>query len=168
MTLDEYISNFLRDAQYRIAQLSVKMDELQDDGSYQYKKLFQQRLELIVFMAILYEGKWYIEGGYNHIQYEDTEETWNSNDIIAEIEHLRYYTNMNEVPYITFTAHYPQIASYLGIVGQVGSGGTQFPSGQPGNIIVYNNNSEPYADDVDPWGGQLINESITDFFEDRL
>lgn len=165
MTIDETINNFLRDAQYRIAQYSIRMNEIKDDSSYQYKECFQQRLRLIIFMSILFEGKWYIQDGYNHIQYGDTEETWTENQITLEIEYLRYYTNMNEVPYITFTAHYPQIASYLG-TGQVGSG-TDIPSGNNKDILFFNEVGQLYADSIDPWAGVFTNETITGYFEGR-
>lgn len=61
MTLNEYIANYLRDAQAKIAELSVEMNELEDQGSYQYQKLYRSRLELALFMDILYEGKWLVE-----------------------------------------------------------------------------------------------------------
>jgi hypothetical protein len=61
MTLSEHISNYLRDAQYRIAELSIEMNELEDQGSYQYQKLYRSRLELALLMDILYEGKWLIQ-----------------------------------------------------------------------------------------------------------
>jgi hypothetical protein len=167
MTIDEHISNFLRDAQYRIAQLSVEMDKLQDEGSYRYQVCFKQRLKLIIFMNLLFEGKWFIaDGGYNHIQYGDTDDTWTETELIHEIEELRYYTNMNEVPYITFTAHYPQIASYLGTAGPVGSG-TEFPSGEQGDTIFYNFAGVPYADNIDPWAGPFHDQTIDNYFLNR-
>jgi len=61
MTLSDHISNYLRDAQYRIAELSIEMNELEDQGSYQYQKLYRSRLELALLMDILYEGKWLIQ-----------------------------------------------------------------------------------------------------------
>ena len=169
MTINEYIDSFLRDAQYRIATLSVEIDSLEDKGSYQYRELFNKRLELSTFMDIVYEGKWYIIDGYNHIQYTesaDQEETWTEKEVIQEIEYLRYYTEMNEVPFITFTAHYPQIVNSIGSGGS--GSGTDFPAGLPGQTIFYNASSEPYADWIDPYGGMYTGESINSYFSGRL
>jgi hypothetical protein len=166
MTTDEHISNFLRDGQYRIAELSVSMDTIVDKGSYQYRECFQWRLEIIMLMRILYEGKWYIQDGFNHIQFGSTDDTWTENDLVKEIEHIRYYTNMNEMPYITFTAHYPQIASTIGGSGQVGS--AELPSGNPGDVIFYNSESVPYADSINPYGGHEDDETIEQYFSGRI
>jgi hypothetical protein len=166
MDINTTISNFLRDGQYRIAELSVKMDNIVDKGSYQYRECFKSRLDIIMLMRILYEGKWYIQDGYNHIQFGDTDDTWTENDLAQEIEYIRYYTNMNEMPYITFTAHYPQIASTIGGSGQVGS--AAFPSGNPGDTIFYNSESQPYADSIDPYGGADDNETIEQYFSGRI
>jgi hypothetical protein len=185
MTIDDYINNFLRDAQYRVGTLSVEIDEMEDDGSTQYQLAFRQRLELTTFMDIVYEGKWYItDSGYNHIQYLegaiDAEETWTQKEVIQEIEHLRYYTNMNEVPFINFTAHYPQIingtggsGSALPPPGSVLPPGTSyplgagFPAGLYGQTIFYNISNQPYAEFIDPYGGINTGESITSYFTGR-
>lgn len=167
MTIDDYINNFLRDAQYRIGVLSSEIDALEDEGSYQYKLKSRQRLELGTFMDIVYEGKWYItSSGYNHIQYTTSmgeKAAWTQKEVTQEIEHLRYYTEMNEVPFITFTAHYPQIINGSG----VGSSAMGFPAGNYGQVIFYNALGVPYADDVDEYGGMYTNESINSYFSGR-
>lgn len=170
MTINDHINNFLRDAQYRIGTLSVEIDNLKDKGSYEYRILFEKRLHLSVFMDIVYEGKWYIIDGYNHIQYITTTgeaEGWTEKEVIREIEHLRYYTDMNEVPFITFTAHYPQIINLTGSNEQVGSGGSGLPVGTTGQIIFYNASGIPYTDSISPWAGMNTGESINSYFSGR-
>jgi hypothetical protein len=170
MTINEYIDNFLRDAQYRVGTLSAEIDEIGDDGSYRYEELFFKRLELTLFMDVVYEGKWYITDGYNHIQYTTTSGTktgWTEREVIQEIEHLRYYTEMNEVPFVTFTAHYPQIVNPIGSGGS-GSGTGSLPAGQFGQIMGFNAIGEPVAQNVDPYGGHIDGEPIAAYFSGRL
>jgi hypothetical protein len=169
-TIATYIDNFLRDAQYRVGQLTAEIDTIEDNGSYQYREKRRQRLELTTFMDVLYEGKWYITSGYNHIQYGGggtDENTWTEREIIQEIEHLRYYTEMNEVPFINFTAHYPQIVNF--ITGAGGSGSvTGVPAGLYGMSIFYNASAQAYADYIDPYGGMYTAESISSYFNGRI
>lgn len=161
MTLDQYIADYLRDAQYRIAELSVEMNELEDQGSYQYRKLYRSRLELSTFMDLLYEGKWLVQDGYNHLQVGE-DMTWKEREVIEEIEHLRYYNKMNEMPLITFTAHYPKIAS---IISGGGSGsGDSLPAGNPGQFMGFDNTGAPEAQTISAWGGHIDGESITAYF----
>lgn len=170
MTIAEHISNFLRDAQYRIGQLSSEIDAIEDNGSNQYRELLQKRSELITFMDVVYEGKWYItNSGYNHIQYTETlgnKIMWTEREVLQEIEYLRYYTTMNEVPFVNFVAHYPQI------VNSIGSGGSgnvgNLPAGLPGQTIFYNGSGQPYAETIDVYGGMFTGESINSYFSNRL
>lgn len=124
-------------------------------------------------MDIVYEGKWYITSGYNHIQYTGAngvtteEKTWTEKEVILEIEYLRYYTLMNEVPFVTFTAHYPQIVN--SILGSGGSGSvTGVPAGLYGMSIFYNASAQPYADYIDPYAGMYTGELISSYFNGRL
>jgi hypothetical protein len=170
-SLDTKISNFLRDAQYRIAVLSTEILSLKNGGSYLHKKLYEQRESLILFMNILYEGNWYISDGYNHIVIGSDAGEWTEREIISEIEYLRYYTHMNEAPSINFTAHYPQIVSQIG-TGNSGSGdggsGVSFPTGNPGDSIFYNALGLPYADSISSYGGMDSGQSINSYFSGRL
>jgi hypothetical protein len=162
MTIDEYIANYLRDAQGRIAQLSVEMNQLEDQGSYQYRTLYRSRLELAVFMDLLYEGKWLVKDGYNHMQIGENL-TWTEREVIQEIEHLRYYNKMNELPYITFTAHYPKIASIIS-GGGAGSGSAAVPVGAFGQLMGFNSAGGPEAQDISAWAGHITGESINAYF----
>ncbi len=165
MTIDDYIANFLRDGQYRIAVLSVEMNELEDQGSYQYKKLDRSRKDIANFMAILYEGKWLVQSAYNHMQI-GAELTWTEREVTEEIEYLRYYNKMNEVPYITFTGHYPKIAS---IINGGGSGsGDSLPVGTFGQLMGFGGSGIAEAQTIDEYGGHIDGESITSYFIGRL
>lgn len=170
--LNTVVSDFLRDAQYRIGTLSVEINKLDKEGSYNVDEKFRQRLQLAAFMNVLYEGKWYIaDGEYNHIQTASAageENAWTEYEIISEIEYLRYYTNMNEIPFINFTAHYPLIVSSVG--GSSGSAGNSisFPVGLPGQVIFYNSSGEVYADSIDEYGGMYDTENIDTYFLNRL
>jgi len=173
--LNTVVSQFLRDAQYRIGTLSVEISELDTEGSYNVDEKRRQRLELTVFMAILYEGKWYIaDDAYNHIQMSETageETTWTEYEITSEIQRLRYYTNMDEMPFINFTAHYPQIASFLGTGGSSGSASgnnLSFPIGLSGQVVFYNFTGNPYAETIDEYGGMYDTESINTYFANRV
>lgn len=165
MTTDGHISNFLRDAQYRIAKISIEMNEIEDKGSYQYDALNHSRAELSVFMSILYEGKYLIDGGYNHLQI-GTGKTWTDRELISEIEYLRYYHKMNEVPYITFTQHYPKIIAALSGGGSGSSG--SLPSGNLGQLMGFDANGTPTPIDYDVWGGHRDGESINSYFSGRV
>jgi len=173
MTINEHIDLFLRDAQYRIAQLSVEIDELEDQGSYKYQELFRWRLELSSFMDVVYTGVWFITDGFNHIQLtdeQDTEEGWTESEVMQEIEYLRYYTLMNEAPFITFTGHYPQIVNPVSQTTGIGSvgNGVILPSGQPGMTVFYDASGQLYADSISPYSGHIDNESINAYFSGRL
>lgn len=173
MTIAQHIANFLRDSQYRIAQLSCDMDNISDEGSYKYQELYQKRLQLSVFMDVCYEGNWRIIGDdFNYIQYVDEAHTdqrcfWTEKEVLSEIDYLRYYTQMNEYPWITFTGHYPLIlASSSSVSGGSGSGGS-LPQGLYGQMIVYNLSNIPVAVDVDEYGGMLDGEPISSYFSGR-
>jgi hypothetical protein len=170
MTLNDHIANFLRDAQYKIAEISVKMNEIEDQGSYQYRELHKSRRDLTRFMNSLYEGKWLIQSGYNHMQIGEPGEgkTWTEREVIEEIQHLRYYNKMNEVPYITFTARYPKIVSIIN-GGGPGSGNVgNLPSGVFGQLMGFNGAGQPEPQTISPWGGHIDGESITAYFSGRL
>lgn len=163
MTLTQSILDFLRDGQYRIAQLSSELDDLKDDGGYLYDDRFLKRLQISVLMDILYEGKWYILDGFNHVQIGDALYDWTEREVMQAIESVRYETDMNEIPFITFTAHYPQIAIY----GQSGLGSADLPTGQPGDTIFYNESGSAYTDSIDQFGGMNDTDTIETYFTGR-
>lgn len=130
--IDTYIEEFLRDAQYRIAQIGGELDDLNDADSPEYLKLSGYRLELYQFMDIIYVGTWSILDGYNHLD-------WDDYDIKAEAEYLRNRTGMVTSPFTTFVGVYPQIVDSVTGTDLT----TGLPAGDPGEFIYYNNNSDP-------------------------
>lgn len=162
MTIHDHIYNFLRDGQYRIGQYTAMIDNLEDEGSVLYHKYFRARLEISVFMDILYEGMWPIDNGYNHIQIPAD---WTEVEILSEIQYLRYYYGMNEIPWITFTGHYPKIEQSTG-GGSPGSG-NQPITGLPGQFVSFNASGQQFAEDFNPYGGHL-DETIEEYFQDRV
>jgi len=169
MTIDQAVSDFLRDAQYRIATLTSELHAIEDKGSKRYKTRDQWRLELSVFMDIVYEGHWYIQDAYNHIQYTDevgTEDKWTEAEVMEEIDRLRALTEMNEVPFVTFAGYYPQMYTPVNSIPGASSS-VGFPAGTSGMIIFYNASGVPYADNINPYAGMQEGESINSYFSGR-
>lgn len=138
--MDEYISNFIIDAQYRIAELTVEIDEKRrsdDNWKIQYLK----RLELSVWLSALYESVMDIYNGYNFLY------NWSETEIKAECEYLRIKTDMARVPWISFTTYAPEI-----VVQGVGSG-AGVPAGSFQQLITYDASNQPYVDDEPEIGG---------------
>lgn len=161
MTIDDIIANFLRDAQGRIANIAVEIDKISDDGGYRYQELLNQRSMILDLMSILYTGDWYIESGYNHIQYGALEEEWTERDLISEIEKVRYATEMNEMPFINFTGHYPQIIDLI-TGGSVS--GDSLPTGDYLDLLIANISGQFVPQSFSNIGGMFELESITDYF----
>jgi len=168
MTINDHIANFLRDAQYRVAMLGIEMDDIDDEGNYDYIELRRQVMELELFMSILYIGMWKIQDGYNHLGIGST---WTEQEILREIERLRYRCSMNEAPFITFTGHYPKIVQQ--IIGGSGSGessgGSGFtpPAGLIYQFLMYNISGILVPVYLDEYGGQVDGETIDQYFENR-
>jgi hypothetical protein len=96
---------------------------------------------------------------YNHL---DVGTTWTEWEVIAEIEHLRYYHHLNETPGINFTGHYLKIASTIS-GGGTGSGGT-LPAGTVGQLVTYNSSGDPIAETYDVWAGMNVGQTIASYF----
>lgn len=164
MTINDYIADFLRDGQGRIAHIAIEIDDLEDGGGYRYDELLKQRREIIDLMAILYVGDWYISDGYNHIQYGSQEDQWTEKDLISEIQSVRYRTEMNEMPFINFTAHYPLIIDLITGGSGSGTGGDSLPTGNYMDILVANMSGIFTPQSFSNIGGMLELESIGDYF----
>lgn len=159
--MNDIIAAFLRDGQYRIAELSIELNVLRDDGSQEHNSLIEKRELIATLMDMLYEGCWLITSGYNHVQV-GTGLTWSERELQAEIEYVRYETNMNEMPGINFTPHYPQIVQII-TGGGTGSGGS-LPSGNFGQFLMYDINGQLIPIDISPYGGWSVTDSITQYF----
>jgi hypothetical protein len=139
--MDEYISNFIVDAQYRIAELTVEIDEKKrsDDN---WKIQYLLRLELSMWLSVLYESVQDIYNGYNFLS------DWTETEIKAECERLRLKAGITRIPYLSFTAYAPEI-----VVQGVSSGGSGVPAGTQGQLITYDASNVPYVDDEPEIGG---------------
>lgn len=164
------ILDFLRDAQFRVAELSAEIDELEANGESEVPKFkHNQRIQLFTFMEILYEINWPISNGYNHLVSTDTVPVyvagWTEDDIQDEMMHLREVTGMTEQPSISFTPFWTEVINIIN--PSAPSGGLNI-TGNPGQYIQISVSGFPVAVDIDPYGGMRPNETIDDYFNGRL
>lgn len=153
MDIDQYIADFLRDAQFRIAQIAEEMDGLDSIDSPRYKELEGFRLELYQYMDILYIGAWSIKDGFNHLD-------WTDNEIQAEAEYLRATTGMITSPFTTFVGNFPEIVA--SITNQTPVSG--LPIGVNGDFILYDENNIPQTVKFPIIVGAVTNENITTYY----
>lgn len=154
MDIDQIVSDFLRDAQFRITQIGTELDGLKDFEEPRYIELESQRLQLYLYMDILYVGQWSILDGYNHLD-------WDDYDINLECEYLRNVTEMINSPYASFVGTYPEIVAC--ITGQQPSGGG-LPAGNPGDFIYYNANGNPVTEQFPLTVGMIDSDTVNSFF----
>ena len=153
MDIDQIISDFLRDAQFRITEIGTELDNLADFQDPRYIELEEQRLQLYLYMDILYVGQWSILDGFNHLDWDDYE-------INLECEYLRNETKMINSPYASFVGSYPEIVACIS--GE--TGGEGLPSGSPGDFIYYNSNSNPVVEQFPLTVGMADTDTVTTFF----
>lgn len=167
MTIAQYISDFLRDAQYRVSELTIKIDEKKDEGEEDpnFILLKAKRKALIDFMELVYDPfHLFIDDEYNFLK---AATAWTDREISAEIEYLREYTDMTRIPYGVFTGYYPTIlVSLLGNNVNAGENAV-FPEGDYLDILRYNVNGELEAIPFPQYTG-MGNLSINDYFAGRL
>lgn len=139
--LNQYVAEFLRDSQYRVGELTQQMIELRDDGDLRYADLYNQRRALWTFLRILYDNYTsFIDGAYNFLSIDmDTEHVaWTEREIVAEIDYLRAYTRMAQLPYLAFTGYYPEIVgNIMGDGFSFGGDGWTPPTGDYLEILRY-------------------------------
>lgn len=169
MTIFEHILNFLRDAQFRIGELTEQIDELYNIGEIESpKKKHRLRLELMAFMEILYEINWSLEAeNFNHVvSYPDEVyvSPWTRQMILDEIEYLRIHCGMSEKPLMTFVPFYTEIVE--GDTEAPSAGGTTI-TGIPGQIVIIGSSGQAEATDADRYAGMRPNETITQYFQGR-
>lgn len=164
MTLQEHISTFLRDSQFRVGEIGRELDLIKNKDSEEYNKLWDIRNDLCQFIDILYNARYaFIDSAYRFVPDED-ETDWSESDLIAEIEYQRWISGVNEIPYITFTGYYPWL------VNVVGSNGTAIgiPNGGLGQYLVYGLNNTVHAEDFPDRCGMSLGENINSYFQGRL
>lgn len=167
------ILNFLRDAQFRIGELTEEIDELYNIGEIESPKAKHRlRLELLTFMEILYEINWTIEGtSYNHVL-TNTDPVvyvapWTEQMILDEIERLRIRCGMSEQPLMTFVPFYTEIVKLVESSTPGGDGGGIDVEGTFRQMLMFDASGNLFAIDVDPYAGMKPSETITDYFQGR-
>lgn len=151
--IDQYVSDFIKDAQFRIAEIGVRLEDLKDKQEPEYLELEGFRLELYQFMDILYVGEWSIrDDGYNHLD-------WTDYEIRQEAEYLRNATGMITSPYTTFVSYFPSIGQ---IPGAEEAGG--LPAGDPDSFILYDVNGNPVTVDFPTAVGAIASDTVENYF----
>lgn len=173
MAIHTDILAFLRDAQYRVAELTSEINEGLEIGEIQSpKSKHRLRLELSMFIEVLYEINWGFTNGYNLILTNEDPVVymtgWNLNLLNHEMQYLRNKAGMVNMPLISFGPYWtdvvnistgqnnPPINGGLNVIGVY----KQFP--------MFNISNQLVAVDVDEYAGMLLNETITDYFSGRV
>ena len=153
--IDDQINAFLRDASYRVAELTIEIDEKKNTDK-KFKEEAELRAELTTFMDLLYDSINPIKDDYTFLK-----QSWPEREIIAEMEYLRGVSEMAEIPYITFTGYSPQVITQA---GDDNVDSTMFPPGFVGQIMTYNISGDVVVVDFPSTGGMKIGETIDDYF----
>ena len=152
---EQTVSEFLRDGQYRIAELTIEIDQKKRD-SIDWLEPALLRWELINWMNLLVDPRQDIKDGSNFLL--SGSQPWTEREVIAECEYLRRKSGMNNIPWITFAGYSPVIRS------EEGSGGTGLPSGNPGDTIIYDSSSVPRAVPFPQYTGNPNDVNIDEYF----
>lgn len=166
-TVEEIVNDFLRDAQWKIAKLSEEMDELSDDGGYQYEDLRNLRRELMTWIDALYWGRHaFKDSGFTFLY--AGENAWTDDEIVRECHLLRYKANLNPVPYISWNNYNPSIVSWgaSATTGNTVSGAT-FPVGTLGQYLTFDASGNVIAASFPIYAGASESEDIFDYFLNR-
>ena len=159
------VNNYLRDAQWRTAELTGEMDAIKDDGNIGFQRRDSIRLQLSTFMDLLYVTDYSIYGGYNFIYGGD--EPWTDKEIQAEIDYLRSIGEMSEVPFLSF-AEYQQDVVLNVVESGIPASGVDFPNGNQGDFLYYaNTGNSPIATPFSTIAGHTT-ETIDIYFANRL
>ncbi len=159
------VNRFLADSQWRTAELTIEMDVIKDDGNIGFKYKDNQRLQLSVFMDLLYISDYSFIDGYNFLRGGD--DPWSDAEIQAEIDYLRDIGEMSEVPFLTFTDYQQNVVNNIIDDGSTIPGGVSFPYGNKGDFIFYaNSGSSPIATPF-PINAGFADDTIDAYFLDR-
>jgi len=159
MDINKEVSDFLRDAQYKLALMTAEMDAMEDDGDVYYTNLRIQRRELDYFYSILYETTMAMTGAYNWL----TAAEWTEKDILNEIHYLRSKYEMNGLPVLDYASSVTKIINY-----KQESGGGAFvplPVGI-GDILIGGTNGWEVGS-FNEYAGMLDSETLTTYFATR-
>jgi hypothetical protein len=150
--LNQTVYNFLADAQYRVAELSIEMSEMKVRRS-EYNEKHDLRAQLILWMDLLYESRDNLYGdAYNYLS------DWTERQILAECEYLRQLSGMAAIGYITFAGYSPII------IANTNSGsGANLPAGNENDYIRYDVNGNPITEPFPNVAG-MTTETIEQYF----
>lgn len=158
MELTEEILNFIRDAEYKIGQLTTEMLNMSDDEDEEYTELNYIRENLINFSDMVYNTRYSFRDGVDN-RFMD----WSNHEILAEIDYIRKYADLNPVPYISFGNRSTIVISKTTESSSPGQNNT-IPIGSEGDLLTFDANGNlilTELSDVAGWDGV---ESISDYF----
>lgn len=151
MSVQTEILNFMRDSQYRIAELTndINLDNTFTREEKQEKRELRQRLFL--FMNLLYITRYTIHNGKTNFL------DWADDEILAEIEYLREESDMNPVPAMSFVGYDVEI------VKKTGDGGSSY-KGAPNKIYAWDASGNPVALNFNQLPGNTAEDDDEDVF----
>ncbi len=149
--LNTTIADFLRDAQYRVATLSIEMYGMKRRRK-EYDRLHDLRAQIILWMDLLYESRDSIYGDdFNYLG------GWTDRQIIEECQYLRKIGGMSNIAYITFAGYSPIVRSVITGVANV------IPSGLENQYLRFDAGGNLVAEAFPVTGG-MTTESISEYF----
>lgn len=154
--IDQIVNDFMRDAQWRVAEIGIELDEMKSRNSAEYKRLSFIREELYLFMDSLYIGRHPISDGYTYIY-----NIWTERQVIEEIEYLRSWSGMTITPFYNFVSYYTQVLNQI----TQGGNASGLPQGDPGDFYVVNANGFVEAYPFPSFAGMIDYESVSDYFQ---
>lgn len=175
MAIHTDILAFLRDAQYRIGELTFQInDELIIGEIESPKRKHKLRIELLAFIEVLYEINWGIKNGYNLILTTDNPIVyatgWTEDIITAEMQYLRSKAGMVDLPLMSFGPYWTDVINVITPLpgGPSGIGTGLNITGTFGQFIMFDLSNTAIAIDIDNYAGMLLNETINEYFAGRL
>jgi hypothetical protein len=160
MDINKEISDFLRDAQYKLALMTAEMDSKEDDGDPYYMSLKMDRWELDYFYTILYETTMAMAGAYNWLSTAE----WTEKDILNEIHHLRNKYEMNGLPVLDYATITNEIINF---VDEGGGGSTVPPPIGDGDILIGTPGGWVVGS-LSEYAGMVDTESLNTYFTERI
>lgn len=163
------ILGFLRDAQFRIAELTYQINDLLIEGEIESPKDKNKiRIELMEFVEVLYEINWNTFTGYNLLVTTDTVPIyyngWTQDNITKEMQYLRSKSGMVDLPLLSFGPYWTEVVN---IVTGLSQGVGIDLTGDFGQFLMFSISGQPVAVDIDPYAGMLPNETIANYFLGR-
>lgn len=156
--LDQKIQDFLRDSQWRIAELSILMDDSDSKDTPDYKSMDHKRFQLYQFMDIIYYGRNKVYN--NEYNFLPANIDWSEKEIEEEIEYLRAFTNMNNTPSLEFVGYYTKLRNEV-----AGGSTSSLPIGNPGDFIYYNGVGNPITTPFPSLAGMDDSDTINTYFD---